>query len=85
LTIQSLPVVYREKMVKAVVRTVAKGAKLLIVAHQHSGNNDGPPWPLTDDDIALFKTEGMQELSFKLVNETSKISDIKFRVLYQKP
>ncbi|QSZ41823.1 methyltransferase domain-containing protein [Sulfurimonas aquatica] len=84
LTIQSLPVAFREKMINAVVDTVAKDGNLLIVAHQHRGNNDGPPWPLTHDDISLFLTHGMQELSFELINEASGISNTKFRVLYKK-
>ena len=84
LTIQSLPVEFREKMINAVVNTVAKNGELLIVAHQHRGNNDGPPWPLTHDHISLFLTYGMKELSFELINETSGISNTKFRVLYMK-
>jgi len=84
LTIQSLPLEFREKMINAVVNTVAKDGKLLVVAHQHNGNNDGPPWPLTHEDISLFKTNDMKELSFELINETSHISNIKFRALYIK-
>lgn len=84
LTIQSLPIKFREKMIHTVVNTVAKKGKLLVVAHQHNGNNDGPPWPLKHEDISLFKTYDMKELSFELIRETSKISDVKFRVLYVK-
>ncbi len=84
LTIQSLPIKFREKMIHAVASTVAKDGKLLVVAHQHTGNNDGPPWPLTHDDISLFKTNGMKELSLELIDDTSKISNVKFRVLYIK-
>lgn len=84
LTIQSLPVEFRQKMIKAVANTVVKSGKLLVVAHKHNGYNDGPPWPLTDEDISLFKTHDLKELSFELINETSQISDAKFRVLYSK-
>ena len=84
LTIQSLPRKFREKMINAVVNTVSKDGKLLVVAHQYNGNNDGPPWPLTQEEISLFKTCAMKELNFELVNETSGISDVKFRVLYTK-
>lgn len=84
LTIQSLPLEFRDKMIKAVTNTVAKDGQLLVVAHQLNGNNDGPPWPLTHDDISLFTTHGMKELSFELIDEISKISDVKFRVLYVK-
>jgi len=84
-TIQSLPIEFREKMIHAVVNTVARNGKLLVVAHKRNSNNDGPPWPLTHNEISLFKTNGMKELSFELINETSKISNVKFRVLYIKP
>ena len=84
LTIQSLPVKFREKMIHAVVNTVAKDGKLLVVAHQHNGNNDGPPWPLTHEEMSIFETHGMKEISFELINETSNISDVKFRILYTK-
>lgn len=84
LTIQSLPRELREKMVSAVVDTVAKNGKLLVVAHQCNNNDDGPPWPLTNDEISLFKTHNLEELNFELINEPSPISNIKFKVLYLK-
>lgn len=84
LTVQSLPREFREKMISAVVNTVIQGGDLLVVAHQYTGSNDGPPWPLTHEEISLFKTHGMKELSFELINETSNISDVKFRILYTK-
>ncbi len=84
LTIQSLPLEFREKMINAVVNTVAREGKLLVVAHQHNGNNDGPPWPLTHEEISLFKRDTMRELSFELIEETSHISQVKFRALYIK-
>jgi len=71
-------------MRNAVANTVARDGKLLVVAHQHNGNKDGPPWPLTHEEISLFQTHNMKELSFELINETSKISNVKFRVLYKK-
>lgn len=85
LTIQSLPVKFREKMIKAVVNTVAKEGRLLVVAYKHSGNDDGPPWPLKSDEIALFKTHGMKELSHELIEDTSNRPNVRFRVLYVKP
>jgi SAM-dependent methyltransferase len=84
LTIQSLPVEFREKMIRAICNTLKKDAKLLVVAHQHNGNNDGPPWPLTKEQIDFFKECGMQELQSELLDEDSKISSKKFRNLYVK-
>lgn len=71
-------------MIKAVVNTVAKEGRLLVVAYKHSGNDDGPPWPLTDDEISLFKTNGMKELSLDLIEDTSNRPNMRFRVLYVK-
>jgi ubiquinone/menaquinone biosynthesis C-methylase UbiE len=84
LTIQSLPIEFREKMINAVAKTVKKGGELLVVAHKRSGDRVGPPWPLTQEEIDLFKTAGLKELKAELISESSHISDIKFRVLYTK-
>ena len=83
-TIQSLPVEFREKMVKAVANTVAKEGILLLVAHKREETFDGPPWPLTQDEVDLFKAEGLTELSHEIHTEKSKISNMRFRVLYKK-
>ncbi len=83
-TIQSLPVVFREKMVKAMANTVAKGGRLLLVAHKREEMFDGPPWPLTQDEVDLFKAEGLRELSHEIHTEESKISDTRFKVLFKK-
>ncbi len=84
LTIQSLPVEFREKMIKSVADTVAKKGKLLLVAHKKSVAFDGPPWPLTQEEVALFSAEGLEELSHEIHSEESKISNTRFRVLYQR-
>ena len=83
-TVQSLPVEFREKMIQSVAGTVAKGAKLLLVAHKREAMFSGPPWPLTQDEVDLFKRHGLTELSAEIVTEASKISNSRFRVLYTK-
>jgi len=84
LTIQSLPREFRERMLQAVAQTVKKDGKLLVVAHKYNGNNEGPPWPLKDEEIGLFTRHKLEELHFSVVHEPSTISDKKFRVLYKK-
>jgi SAM-dependent methyltransferase len=84
LTIQSLPIEFRQKMIRAVAHTVAKNGKLLLVAHQRGKILNGPPWPLTKEEVDLFKGEGLTELSFELHTEASKVSSTRFRVLYTK-
>ena len=84
LTIQSLPIEFREKMIKAVAGTVAEGAKLLLVAHKREEDFNGPPWPLCLEEVNLFLTHGLTELTHELHSEDSKISSTRFRVLYVK-
>jgi len=84
LTVQSLPIEFREKMIKAVAGTVAVGGELLLVAHKREAIRQGPPWPLTQEDVDLFKSHGLTELSFELHTEESKVSQTRFRVLYKK-
>jgi len=83
-TIQSLPIEFREKMIKAVANTIRKDGKLLVIAHKREEAFEGPPWPLTREEIALFQQTGLKELSHALHTEESKISNTRFRVLYKK-
>ncbi len=85
LTIQSLPVEFRERMIKAIANCVAKNAYLLLIAHKRESEFTGPPWPLTIDEINLFQRYGLKELSHKVPKEESKISNTRFEVLYVKP
>ena len=84
LTIQSLPIEFREQMITAVAGRVAEGGKLLLVAHQRDEILNGPPWPLTLEEINMFKSQGLTELSHELHTEESKISNTRFRVLYKR-
>ena len=83
-TIQSLPVEFRQKMIKAIEEVVAPNGKLLLVADKREKMFDGPPWPLTQDEIDLFKASGLKELAFEMHTAQSKIFNKIFRVLYQK-
>ena len=64
-TIQSLPVEFREKMIKAVADTVAIDGKLLLVAHKKKLTLPGPPWPLKKEEVDLFK-KYLTELKFEV-------------------
>jgi len=84
LTIQSLPIEFRKKMISAIADTLALNAKLLLVAHKKEDAFKGPPWPLTQAEVDLFKLYGLKELIAQLHTEESKISNTRFRILYQK-
>ncbi|MDQ7084353.1 MAG: hypothetical protein Q9M36_05250 [Sulfurovum sp.] len=58
--------------------------RLLLVAHQRENKFGGPPWPLTLDEVNLFKEQGLEELSHELHTEASGVSKTRFRVLYQR-
>lgn len=83
-TIQSLPVEFRKKMIKAVANTVSSKGKLLVIAHKREEVFDGPPWPLEVKEVNLFKLYELRELSYEVHTEESKISNRKIRVLYIK-
>ncbi len=83
-TIQSLPVAFREKMITAIAKTLKPSGKLLLVAHKREHDFDGPPWPLTQEEIDLFKMQGLTEIDFKEVHDPSPLSNTRFKVLYQK-
>lgn len=83
-TIQSLPVEFREKMIKAVADTVVPLGKLLVIAHKREEHFDGPPWPLEESEINLFEQHGLIELTHEIHTEESKISNTRFKVLYAK-
>ena len=84
LTIQSLPVEFREKMIKAIADTLAPKAHLLLVAHKKEAEFTGPPWPLQAHELEWFKKYGLKELSCEFHTEESKISSTKFCIHYTK-
>ncbi len=84
LTIQSLPHEFRNKMIEAIANCVAKDGKLLVVAHKRENVFDGPPWPLEEDEVALFKSYGLKEVDFEIHTQESDVSSKCFRVLYKK-
>ena len=65
-TTQSLPVRLRPTVTKHVRRFVAVGGTLLVLAaaeDEHSPN--GPPWPLTRDEVAAFAGEGLRPVDIE--------------------
>ena len=65
LTVQSLPDPLRPKAIGSVRDLVAPGGTLLVVAAARDaadGPVDGPPWPLTREEIDAFATGGLRQL-----------------------
>ena len=82
-TIQSLPIEFRAKMIKAVADTVAVKGKLLVVAHKKKLTLSGPPWPLKKEEVDLFKNY-LTELKFELHPNKTFFALEQFLGLYKK-
>ncbi len=66
-TVQPLPMRLRSAALAAVARLVAPGGQLLFIsrAREPDEQTDGPPWPLTRDDIAELTRDGLNVSSFE--------------------
>lgn len=86
LTIQSLPLIFRDKVITAIASLLSPEGRLLVVANgKNAGEKyQGPPWPLEVNEVKLFTNKNMRELEFSILAETSGLSTLKFKALYQK-
>jgi ubiquinone/menaquinone biosynthesis C-methylase UbiE len=84
LTIQSLPIEFREQMIQAISSTIQTSGKILLVAHKKTKDFKGPPYPLNNKAVNLFKKYKCKEISFEILEDTSLISNEKYCILYQK-
>ena len=84
LTIQSLPLEYRNQIIGAIASLMAPNAKVLAVADgKNEGERyEGPPWPLEHNELRLFQNYNCEELEFSIFEGTR--STLKFRALYKK-
>ncbi|MDA3945663.1 MAG: methyltransferase domain-containing protein [Helicobacteraceae bacterium] len=85
-TIQSLPLSLRDRVITAITSLMTPDAKLLAVCnakldHEHF---DGPPWPLTFNELRLFTMKECRELEFSIFENESALSRLKVRALFQK-
>ncbi len=79
-TIQSLPIDLRHEVLAAVAGPVAPGGTLLVVAwgRPDGTETDGPPWPVSREELAGFAGLGLEQVAF---NEPNAL----FRVEYLRP
>jgi SAM-dependent methyltransferase len=61
LTVQALPIHLHEAAIARVTSFVAPGGTLLVIssAREAGTTPEGPPWPLTRDEIDRFATDGL--------------------------
>lgn len=85
-TIQSLALEYRNKIIGAISSLMAPDAKALVVADgkQDHEKHDGPPWPLTVNELRLFMNHNCEELEFSIYEGEKDTSSLKLRALFKK-
>lgn len=66
-TVQALPRSLRQAAVAAIASTVAPGGRLLVVQRKLIEEFEGPPWPLTRDELDLFAAQGLREERVELI------------------
>jgi 2-polyprenyl-3-methyl-5-hydroxy-6-metoxy-1,4-benzoquinol methylase len=63
--IQSLPVEVRSPAIRAIAELVAPQGTLLVITRLRADESrpDGPPWPLSESELAKFITLGLKEVN----------------------
>lgn len=64
-TIQALPRSMRKKTIEAVASLLNVRGEMLLIGRSWHGeaDDDGPPWPLKEEELRHFQTLGVQELT----------------------
>ncbi len=73
-TIQALPLAIRTQAIAAVAALVAPGGKLHLATHWRPDDTvpTGPPWAVSDGELAEFTHHGLTEAQRQLVHDASK-------------
>lgn len=84
-TLQVLPPSLREKAVRCIASFVAHGGALLVIARgrapsEHEGDM---PWPLTKDELSLFETHKLREVTFEDYTDSEDPPVRRFRATYR--
>ena len=85
-TLQVLPSSLRTDAERNIASFVAPGGTLLVVARgrEPSEPEGKMPWPLTKDELSLFKTVGFKEVSFEDYMDGEDPPVRRFRATYQR-
>ena len=84
-TLQVLPSDMRANAARCIASFVAPGGTLLVVARGRKPNEpEGKmPWPLTKDELSLFKAAGLREVSFESYMDGEDPPVRRFRATYR--
>ncbi|MDB9375778.1 class I SAM-dependent methyltransferase [Nodularia sphaerocarpa] len=84
--IQALPLSLRSTVIASVASVVAATGTLLVINRFRDTDiePDGPPWPLSDSELAQFTELGLQEVSRVQFYEGERVDVPQLRLEYQK-
>ena len=85
--IQALPLSVRTEAITAIAPLVATGGTLLVLTNHRETEAppEGPPWPLSDQELAQFQTLGFEEIRRDLCFNPDQDAMAKLRVEYRWP
>jgi SAM-dependent methyltransferase len=85
-TLQVLPPELRTEAVRSIASFVAPGGILLVIARgrEPSEPKGNMPWPLTKEELSLFKIHGLEEISFEDYMDREDPPVRRFRAAYHR-
>ncbi|MDP6796632.1 MAG: class I SAM-dependent methyltransferase [Candidatus Krumholzibacteria bacterium] len=83
-TLQVLPPNLRKEAIRCIASFVASGGTLLVIARgrEPSESEGKMPWPLTKEELALFQSHGLKQISFDDYVDNEDPPVRRFRVTY---
>jgi SAM-dependent methyltransferase len=83
--VQALPRSLRARATDAVSSLVAPGGTLLVIAAAATTwGDEGPPWPLTRDEVAAFATGGLTEESVEQITDADDPLVVRWRAVFRR-
>lgn len=84
-TIQALPLNVRSSVIQAMAPLVARGGTLLVITRlrQMEAEPDGPPWPLSNQELSQFQDLGLEEIYRDMFIEAENPSVQQVRIEYR--
>ncbi len=84
--IQALPLSIREQVISAIAQMVTEQGKLLIITRFRDTENepDGPPWALSEQELAQFLKLGLEEVKRNVFWEGDEIKIKQLRIEYHR-
>ncbi|MEM1367960.1 MAG: class I SAM-dependent methyltransferase [Cyanobacteria bacterium P01_H01_bin.15] len=80
-TIQSLPLSIRTNAIQAAIAPVKSSGSFLMITQlrPEESSSDGPPWPLSRDELALFNKQGLQLANELMISSESQTVWLEYR------